>query len=154
MAHDTAHGDAAPASATPPESTVAWLIRDTSASTVDEYMSKGGTWVDYRRAGTWSSPEDAARAMLEVDPGRFDRTELVRETRIRDAAVSAADVVPPPRQFGIVPASWLSEAGSWAPRPLLGTLRLVEARGIDPRSLDEVMAVYDEVVGYRGPGRR
>ena len=148
---DTTHPAADDASA---DTTVVWLIHDISAEGGDAYMSLSGTWVNYDRAGNWTSSERAARALLLVDPDRFDSVELVRETREREVEWRAADVIPPSRQFGIVPSAWLSEAGNWGAKPMLDTLRLVEARNISPQDLPEVMAVYEEVRGFRGPGQR
>lgn len=148
---DTIHPAADDTSA---DSTVVWLIHDISAGGGDAYMSLSGTWVNYDRAGNWTSSERAARALLLVDPDRFDSVELVRETREREVEWRAADVIPPPRQFGIVPSAWLAEAGNWGAKPMLDTLRLVEARNISPQDLPEVMAVYEEVRGFRGPGQR
>lgn len=129
-----------------------WLVRDRAD---DLYLTRSGTWREYRQAGGWTSPEGAARALLGVDPDRFGSVELVRETRIRErAGTPASDVLPPPRRWGAVPASWVGAAGAWDAKGMLNTLRVTESRGVDPADLPAVMEIYAEVTGRTPTGMR
>lgn len=133
-----------------PDTTVTWLIRDKATSS---YMTKSGTWGEYARAGSWGTPEEAPRALLDVDDQRFDTVELVEETRTRRPALAASKVVPRPTRSVSIPSSWIGSTGTMSARHLQNTRRLVDARAVDPRDLPAVLAVFQEATG-RVPGMR
>lgn len=77
---------------------------------------------------------------------------LIQEKRVRAQAVAAQDAVPPPRNTGVVPSSWLMASGTWSTKSMLDTLRLVEARHVDPKDIPAVMEIYEEVTGVKPAG--
>lgn len=129
-----------------PDTTVAWLIRDRGDGL---YMTKSGTWRNYARAGSWPSAEDATRALLGVSLERFETVDLVEEIRSRRPAIAASEALPPPSNVGSIPASWIAATGTMNARHLLNTMRMVQARAVDPRNIPAVMEIHEEVTGRR-----
>jgi hypothetical protein len=110
-------------------------------------MTKLGTWLGERYAYAWDTAEDAARALFDVDASRF---ETVTMEEITIAVVSerrASDTVPSPRKWGSVPSSWVAATGTMSARRLLDTLRVVEARSVDPRDIPAVVGIFNELTG-------
>ena len=141
-----------------------WLVRDTADGL---YLRLGGVrreahgrrivfFEPEAKATAFTSPEAAANASLAVDANRFPTLEFVEERVLRKSAGKAAATVPAPLTSGVIGSSWLKATGSMSARDLLDTLRVVEARRVDPRDLPSVVAIFDEVVGRTGtaPGYR
>lgn len=107
-------------------------------------MSK---FVDRKEATPFPTAEAAARCVLIVhDAARFNTLEFVEERVDVRPGDRVADRMPPPRNMGAVPSSWVSATRSMSARDLLDTMRFVEARRVDPNDLAAVKEIFAEVV--------
>lgn len=132
-----------------------WLVRDTAdglylrvgAVSRAAHGRPAARFVSANEATPFTTVEEAANGALLVPTERFETIEFVEETVERRAGARAAETVPPPRQVGVVSASWVTATGSMSARDLLDTLRVVESRSVDPRDLPSVVAIFEEVTG-------
>lgn len=129
-------------SAEDPQGQHVWLIHNAAR---EEWMTQSGTWRPKKFAGTWDTEEAAKRAMRYVGNDQFSSVQLVQEIRLVVSSIAASDLMSPPRRHGMVPSSWIAATGTMSAHALLKVLREVEDRGVDPKDLDAVKAIHEEL---------